>query len=121
MATNTSEPRRLRRASRRESERHLDDESSESYASARPPLRGTPANENEPGTVALLSNLKRRPSSAPFWVAFVVSLVWIFACMAIFGPAIFSEANPFGPGSLPKLLTAAMALILPASLAWAAA
>ncbi|MGH6874784.1 MAG: hypothetical protein ACREDW_07190, partial [Aestuariivirgaceae bacterium] len=121
MATNTSEPRRLRRASRREPERHLEDESPDSFAGARPPLRGTPANENEPGSAALLSNLKRRPSTAPFWVAFVVSLVWVFACMAIFGPAIFSEANPFGPGGLTKLLTAAMALILPAGLAWAAA
>src|SRR5215207_1879536 len=120
MATNTSEPRRLRRASRRESERHIEDDSSE-FSGARPPLRGTPANENEPGSAALLSNLKRRPSAAPFWVAFIVSLIWIFACMAIFGPAIFSEANPFGPGGLTKILTAAMALILPAGLAWAAA
>lgn len=120
MATNTSEPRRLRRASRRESERHVEDDSSE-FSNARPPLRGAPANENEPGSAVLLSNLKRRPSAAPFWVAFIVSLIWIFACMAIFGPAIFSEANPFGPGGLTKILTAAMALILPAGLAWAAA
>src|SRR5215217_2660465 len=98
MATNTGEPRRLRRASRRESERHVEDDSSE-LSNARPP-RGTPANENEPGSAVLLSNLKRRPSAAPFWVAFIVSLIWIFACMAIFGPAIFSEANPFGPGGL---------------------
>ena len=121
MATNTGEPRRIRRASRREAERQQGDDTSESFPGARTPVRGIPANENEPGGAALIANLKRRPASTPFWVAFFVSLLWIFACAAIFGPAIASESNLFGSSGLPKLVTAAVALLLPIGLAWTAA
>jgi hypothetical protein len=121
MAINTGEPRRIRRASRRETERQSEDNSADSFPGTRQPVRGTPANENEPGNAALISNLKRRPSSTPFWVAFLVSLAWIFACAAIYGPSIFNEANLFGSAGLPKLMTAAIALLLPIGLAWTAA
>jgi hypothetical protein len=121
MATNTGEPRRIRRASRREAERLLENHSDESFAGARPPVRGIPANENEPGGTALIASFKRRPSSAPFWVAFVISLAWIFACAALFGPSLANESNLLGSAGLPKLMTAAVALLLPLGLAWTAA
>ena len=38
-----------------------------------------PANENEPTTAALISRLKRKPSSVPFWMAALGSLLWVFA------------------------------------------
>lgn len=122
MATNTGEPRRIRRASRRDADRQLqlEDNSAESFSGARP-VRGTPANENEPGSAALISNLKRRPGTAPFWVAFLISLVWIFACAAIYGPSLVNETNLLGSAGLPKLMTASIALFLPIGLAWTAA
>jgi hypothetical protein len=121
MATNTGEPRRLRRASRREAERQLEESSGQAFDDLRQPIRGTPANENEPVSAALISNLKRRPSSFPFWVAFLVSLVWIFACAAIYGPSLATEGNLLGPTGLPKLITASIALLLPIGLVWTSA
>ena len=122
MATNTVDPRRVRRASRRELERSYDGERGDQPPNGRQqPLRGTPANENEPGAAAILSNLKRRPSTTPFWVAFGVSLVWIFGCMAMYGPTLFGQSNASAANRLPQLLTALVALFLPIGLAWTSA
>ncbi len=41
-------------------------------AGRRQPLRSRPANENEPGTAALISRMRKRPSSAPLWLAFFI-------------------------------------------------
>jgi hypothetical protein len=97
------------------------DHSASEFAGVQLPVRGVPANENEPGTSALLANLKRRPPTTAFWLAFVVSLLWIFACAAMFGPDIASEANLLGAAGLPKLVTAGIAFLLPISLVWTAA
>jgi hypothetical protein len=121
MATNTGEPRRIRRASRREAERHTEPVPQESFAGARMPVRGVPANENDPGGAILVSNLKRRPSFTPFWVAFALSLLWIFAGAAIFGPSLSREASLFSSSGLPKVLTALFGMFLPIGLAWTTA
>jgi hypothetical protein len=84
-------------------------------------VRAVPANENEPGGGALISNLKRRPAFTPFWVAFAISLVWIFACAAIFGPALAREGSLLSSSGLPRLFTAVIALLLPIGLSWTAA
>ena len=123
MASNTVDPRRIRRASRRDVERPYENERREPPPppSGRQPLRGTPANENEPGSAAVLANLRRRPTASPFWVAFGISLVWVFACMAIYGPTVFGRANAFAPDNLPNLMTVLVAVFLPIGLAWTSA
>ena len=53
------------------------------------PLRGRPANENDPGTSMMLARLRRRPSYAPYYVAFALSLAWIAGWFfALFGHAV---------------------------------
>ena len=41
------------------------------------PVRGRPANENDPGTSMMLAKLRRQPSYMPFGVAFILSLAWV--------------------------------------------
>lgn len=48
------------------------------------PLRNRPANENDPGTSRLLARLNRRPSSGAYYVAFALSLAWIFGWSMIY-------------------------------------
>lgn len=125
MATNTGDPRRMRRATRRDPDRHVEDRHTEDppreEAPPRLPVRGTPANENEPAALATVAGLKRRPSMVPFAVAFVVSLVWVFACMAIYGPTLARQGNLFAAANLPQLMTAVIAIFLPIGLAWTSA
>ncbi len=118
MATNTGDPRRMRRATRRDPDRHHEEAATQP---PRLPVRGTPANENEPTAAAVINNIKRRPSATPFWVAFVVSLAWIFACAAIYGPILLRQGNLFGTSNLPQLMTATMVVFLPIGLAWTSA
>ena len=44
-------------------------------------------------TGAVVASLRRTPSTSPFWVAFFISLAWIFVVAAIFGPTILSPAQ----------------------------
>jgi len=41
------------------------------------PVRGRPANENDPGSSIMLAKLRRRPSYVPYYAAFLLSLIWI--------------------------------------------
>ena len=118
MATNTGDPRRMRRATRRDPDRHHEEAATQP---PRLPVRGTPANENEPTAAAVINNIKRRPSATPFWVAFAVSLAWIFACAAIYGPILLRQGNLFATSNLPQLMTATMVVFLPIGLAWTSA
>lgn len=63
----------------------------------------------------------RRPSTAPFWVAFVASLVWIAAMAMIYLPAFMRLDAPFSAAALPTLADAAMSLLLPLALIWVTA
>jgi Apolipoprotein A1/A4/E domain len=49
------------------------------------PLRGRPANENDPGTAMLVAKLRRPPKSTVYYGAFGVSLIWIFAWFMVNG------------------------------------
>lgn len=82
-------------------------------------VRTRPSTENEPVTAALLARLRRRPSTAPLWVAFIASLIWVFASAAISGPTLLSEPGLMSAGSIPQLVTAAMFLAVPILLIWA--
>jgi len=77
------------------------------------PLRSRPANENEPGTAALISRMRKRPSSAPLWLAFIASLVWVFAFFAQFFNQLGVLANPLAAENLPTVLTGTALLFLP--------
>ncbi len=76
-------------------------------------LRSRPANENEPGTAALISRMRKRPSSAPLWLAFFASLLWVFAFFARFFDQLGVLSNPFAAESLPIILTGITLLVLP--------
>ena len=96
--------------------------SNQSKGSRRPqPLRSRPANENEPGTAALIARMRKRPSSAPLWVAFLTSMMWVFAFFALFSEQLFILADPFNSKNLPRLLTGLMVLLLPILLSFSTA
>ena len=85
------------------------------------PLRGRPANENEPITAAMTASLRRRPSFAPYYVAFVLSLLWVFLWFWSFSPAILDKPNPFATPAMPQTMIALATLALPLALIWTAA
>src|SRR5438067_384290 len=122
MASNTMDPRRpqRRRTGRErppgEPGKRRDGEPSPPRNEA--PLRGRPANENEPGTAAMLAGLRRQPSHAPYFVAFAISLVWVFSWSLIYSPAIFGQPTPFTAPSLPQTMIALSVLALPIALVW---
>jgi len=85
------------------------------------PLRTRPANENEPGTAALISRLRKRPSSAPLWFAFAASMMWVFAFFALFSEQFLALSAPLSGNNMPRILTGAMILLLPIFLSFSTA
>lgn len=57
------------------------------------PLRGRPANENDPGVSLMLARLHRQPSYSPYYVAFALSLVWIFGWFMIYSATFFNQTS----------------------------
>ena len=76
------------------------------------------ANENEPTNAALIGRLKRRPSSVPYWIAIVGSLVWVLVASFVIGRSGISIFNPL---QLDNLAVAAAGILLPCALMFAIA
>src|SRR5438874_1442566 len=124
MASNTIDPRRPQRrlTGRERPPGELPVKRREGEASPPPrgeaPLRSRPANENEPGTAAMIAGLRRQPSRAPYSIAFAISLLWVFSWSLIYSPAIFGQPTPFAATSLPQTMIALSVLALPIALVW---
>ena len=73
------------------------------------PVRARPANENDPSAAGLMNRLYRRPSNAPFYVAFGVSLLWIFGWFLIYSNALFTGQEV----SQPEMVRASAVLFFP--------
>src|SRR5262245_8161243 len=122
MANNTIEPRRpQRRLPGRE--RPAGEPVKRREGDAPPPrveapLRSRPANENEPGTAAMIASLRRQPSHAPYYIAFAISLLWVFSWSLIYSPTIFGQPAPFAAAALPHTMAALSVLVLPIALIW---
>ncbi len=86
MASNTVE---TRRRDKRLAERQAELRRNPSAESA--PLRGRPANENDPGSSLMLARLNRQPSYMAYYVAFVLSLAWIFAWSMLYSATLFNQ------------------------------
>ncbi|MGH6854138.1 MAG: hypothetical protein ACREDX_00630 [Aestuariivirga sp.] len=113
MANNTIETRRQDKrtaaaeAQRRESPRiNLDGA----------PVRGRPANENDPGTSVMLARLRRSPSYTPYYAAFFLSLTWIAGWFFTFSSVLTGTA-----GGLPETMRALALLALPIGIGWVVA
>src|SRR5436305_10020334 len=103
MATNTTE-------TRRQDKRQADGETQRREPSGprldAAPVRGRPANENDPATSMMMAKLRRKPSSAPFAVAGFVSLFWVFGWFAIYSNSLFATGNAFTTAGLPETFRA---------------
>ncbi|HTN96364.1 MAG TPA: hypothetical protein VL101_05260, partial [Nordella sp.] len=84
-------------------------------------MRGRPANENEPASAAMTASLRRKPSKAPYVVAFGLSLLWVFLWFWSFSPAILDRPNAFAPQARPQTMIALATLVLPMALLWTTA
>ena len=110
MASNTTETRRQDKrpgdteAQRRESQRVSLDTA---------PVRGRPANENDPGTSMMLARLRRQPSSAPYFVAFFLTLAWVAGWFFIFSNTLIAADGALSPKGLPDTMRALALLVLP--------
>ncbi len=83
------------------------------------PVRGRPANENDPGSSMMLAKLRRQPSYAPYYAAFFLSLTWIAGWF-------FTYSSAMGDGSLtsrglPDTMRALALLALPLCIGWVVA
>ncbi|HHN68117.1 MAG TPA: hypothetical protein ENK15_08800 [Thermopetrobacter sp.] len=84
--------------------------------------RKQPRGRHQPRPAAgAMPRRPRRPSTAPFWVAFAASLVWIAAMAMTYLPALMKLGDPFSAAALPTLANAAMSLLLPLALIWVTA
>jgi hypothetical protein len=83
----------------------------------RSPLRNRPANENDPGTAAMLAKLRRPPSYMVYVGAFALSIVWMFGWMLVNSNAIFFPPDNQAP-SLPEAMRAVALLIVPIVIIW---
>ena len=86
MASNTVE---TRRRDKRAADRQAEARRSPSLEAA--PLRGRPANENDPGSSLMLARLNRQPSHSAYYVAFVLSLAWIFGWSMLYSATLFNQ------------------------------
>ncbi|MGQ0486231.1 MAG: hypothetical protein ACT4SY_12870 [Hyphomicrobiales bacterium] len=84
-------------------------------------LRSRPANENDPGTSMMLAKLRRQPSFAPYYVAFILSLGWIAGWFFIFSNSVIAVPDPFGPRLLADTMRALALLVLPIGVVWVTA
>lgn len=80
------------------------------------PLRDAPANENEPGTAAIISNLKRKPPLVPIYAAAAVAAFWVALMGTAYLPAIFSQPVPVN-----EIMKAFALVLLPGAVMMAAA
>ena len=101
MASNTVE---TRRRDKRSAERQAESRRSPSLEAA--PLRGRPANENDPGTSMMMARLHRKPSNTAYYVAIPAILAWVFVWFMAYSPVIAQQA-------LPQLVASVALLVFP--------
>ncbi|HQX85099.1 MAG TPA: hypothetical protein PKV23_06385, partial [Aestuariivirga sp.] len=89
MASNTVE---TRRRDKRSAERQAESRRGPSLEAT--PLRGRPANENDPGTSMMMARLHRRPSYVAYYVAIPAILAWVFVWFMAYSPVIAEQALP---------------------------
>ncbi|MGB9142624.1 MAG: hypothetical protein WCB71_10565 [Aestuariivirga sp.] len=89
MANNSVE---TRRRDKRSADRNADMRRTPSLEDA--PLRGRPANENDPGASLMLARLNRPPSYSAFYVAGFFILAWVFGWSAFYSPNFTSQTTP---------------------------
>jgi len=115
MASNTTETRRQdKRAAEAETQRREPPRGSLDPA----PVRGRPANENDPGTSMMLARLRRQPSFAPYYAAFALSLAWVAGWFFIFSSTLFGSQGAAAPEGMADTMTALALLGLPIGLIW---
>ena len=88
MASNTVE---TRRRDKRAADRQAETRRSPSLEAA--PLRGRPANENDPGSSLMMARLHRQPSYSAYYVAVVLTLAWVFGWSMLYSATLFEPAH----------------------------
>jgi len=122
MVNNPNDPRRpQRRQQGRDRNAEAGRREADLGATRDAPLRGRPANENEPASAAMTASLRRKPSHTPYYLAFVLSLLWIFLWFWSFSSAVLEKPNPFSTQSMPQSMIALAVLVLPLALVWTTA
>jgi hypothetical protein len=117
MATTPIDPRRAPRMNRRASSEAAAAEADAQLHAARVPLRDMPANENEPGTAAIISNLKRKPPLATIYAAGAISVFWMTLTGTAYLPSVFSQS----PVLVADVMRAIALILLPGATLMAAA
>ncbi len=84
-------------------------ENEQSQETVQTPLRGRPANENDPGTAMMLQRLRRPPSYDVIWAAAALSLIWGLGWIWIYKDVF---ANP-QTNTAPEFLQGLALLVLP--------
>jgi preprotein translocase subunit YajC len=108
MASNTVETRRGRDR-QRAADRQAEARRSPPLEAA--PLRGRPANENDPGSSLMLARLNRQPSYTAYYVAFVLSLAWIFGWSMLYSATLFNQPTD-------ETVRSFALLVLPIGIMW---
>jgi len=101
MASNTVDSRRR---DKRAADRQAESRRGPSLEAT--PLRGRPANENDPGTSLMMARLHRRPSYMAYYVAVPAILAWVFVWFMAYSSVIAVQA-------LPQLVASVALLVFP--------
>ncbi|MEO1398291.1 MAG: antitoxin, partial [Pseudomonadota bacterium] len=86
--------------------------------------KASPANDDRRGNAArLAAALARKPSSAPIWVAIILSLIWtataLWAGSNLLGPTVFQVSSWLNLSETPDLVYLAASIIIPVLLIFA--
>ena len=87
MASNSMDTRRSR--DKRSADRQTENRRSPSLEAT--PVRGRPANENDPASSLMMARLHRPPSYSSFYVAGALILAWIFGWFMIYSTTLSSQ------------------------------
>jgi hypothetical protein len=75
------------------------------------PLRGRPANENDPGTSLMMSRLHRQPSYTAYYVAGLLTLLWVFGWSMIYSTTLSRQP-------IAEMVRSISLLVLPIGIMW---
>ena len=107
MASNTVDQRRR---DKRGADRQAETRRAPSLEAATP-VRGRPANENDPGSNLMIARLHRPPSYSAYYAAGVLTLIWVFGWSMIYSTTLSSQP-------VAEMVRSISLLVLPIGVMW---
>ena len=115
MASNSMD---TRRRDKRSADRHAETRRTPSLEAT--PVRGHPANENDPAASLMMARLHRQPSYSAFYVAGAMILAWVFGWFMIYSTILSTQPIPEMVRSISLLIVPIGIIMVMAYFLWRA-